>query len=398
MKKFTSILLTLVLACGVLLAMPFSANAVFEDAISATPITLDTQATAVIPWRGEAYFSFTPTESGLYRFYSDYTGSSFDPLGRLYDMNLNILAHDFISDGNYCLFYRLEAGKAYYFGASLDNPRILTTRYSVFLTKVKEITSIEVIDNRKPVLTENVDGLWRWSYDYDMELFEYDFPMHYLTLLITYEDGSSMEEDRGWRDFRLETGYWLSLESDQSSNPWEPGAHSFILYARMGGTDDIQTSFDIMIKNFADAVAGCPALNLNTATTVVPQAYGTIFFSFTPAESGSYRFYTKSGSDRFYSEALEFAVPFINLYDAKGDRVYYYFSSEYMIYDLEAGETYYYAVSSDGNNTGSFSLYVEEYTPPIVTPLMHFLTRVLEFFLVIWGWFSYFIWFWRLPI
>jgi|GEM_PF-5447402 len=497
MKKLTSILLTLVLALGALLVIPLGASAAAGDAISATPIKLDTEATAVIPWRGTAYFSYTPTESGLYRFYSAYNGIlDIDPVGRILDADGDELAYDDDSAGNlnFSVSYRLEAGKTYYFGASLLSDRLLTTRYPVFLTKVtatpialdtptdvavprggevlfsytpavsgmyrfyssrtgtsitlpagrildangdelaydmgsgggidfgiinmnfsvscylkagenyyfatksyiemsstarysvcltklKEITSIEVIDNAIPELIENIDGYSAWT-DNDVEFFYYYYYYGDLTIKATFEDNSTVELN-GY-DFYRKTGYLLVPEDDQYDNPWGPGMHSCAVY--LAEDENIRTNFTVKVKSFTEEMASAQVLSLGVQTTaVIPQDGGVTYFKFTPAESGSYR---------FYSSAARGLDPYVSLHGANGAWLgsdddggrNYNFS---LVCDLTAGETYYFAAGfyySDG--TGSYPVCLEKYTPP------GFFVRLLAFFQSIFDWlFNLFFWF-----
>ena len=82
-----------------------------------TPLTLGTEVNAVIEKAGEyAYFSYTPTATEMYAFYS---GGDQDTYGYIYDSNQNELDVD--DDGgegnNFRIRYTLEKEKTYYFGA-----------------------------------------------------------------------------------------------------------------------------------------------------------------------------------------------------------------------------------------------------------------------------------------
>ena len=98
-----------------------------------TPLTLDVSATAVIETAGDyAYFSFTPTESKYYNFYS--SGSN-DTYGYLYDAEWNMLSSN--DDGgegnNFLITAQLQAGTTYYFGARYYSSSA-TGEFSVLLT------------------------------------------------------------------------------------------------------------------------------------------------------------------------------------------------------------------------------------------------------------------------
>jgi len=259
MKKLTSILLALILALGILLAVPFGASAAFGD--GATPITLNTQVTAVVSAGSLAYFSFTPAESGLYSFASKATtDEDFDPIGHIYNASGTRLAsHDDVDywgdDYNFNVVFILEAGKKYFFGAGLYYN--VSGSYPVLLTKT-----------------------------------------------------------------------------------------------------------------------GCDSLSLNTKTNVyIENEDDVVFFSFTPAKKGTYRLYSDTPKNSYID-------PYVTLYDAVGNRLGYdddggnnwNFS---LRYNMDAGKTYYFAVSADDDGV-SFPIYLEEYNPTLLNRAINFISTVLN--------------------
>lgn len=120
-----SLLLALLLC---LLAWPALADT------QATALTLDTPATVEINTANEkVYFSFTPSETDAYSFYST---SEYDTYCSLYSADMRKLTYD--DDGgdrlNFKLEYKLEAGQLYYFEAHfLSSDK--TGAFDVTLTK-----------------------------------------------------------------------------------------------------------------------------------------------------------------------------------------------------------------------------------------------------------------------
>ena len=84
-------------------------------------ITLDEVKTVEYTEIGQRYnFTFTPTEDGVYNFYSEYTEDNLDMYGYLFDNEGKIIkTHDDIggSNRNFRITYFLKAGNTYTFGA-----------------------------------------------------------------------------------------------------------------------------------------------------------------------------------------------------------------------------------------------------------------------------------------
>ncbi|MCL2022744.1 MAG: InlB B-repeat-containing protein [Oscillospiraceae bacterium] len=114
MKKLTSVFLALLLAAGVLAAVPISANGE-NTAQSATQLSLKYYYTRSVADQSEEFwFSFTPAVSGFYEFYSN--SDTLDPYCELLNTDFESLTR---ADDDYGLDfyinYWLNAGEQYYF-------------------------------------------------------------------------------------------------------------------------------------------------------------------------------------------------------------------------------------------------------------------------------------------
>ena len=119
------------------------------EPVNATPLTLNQAATATISQAGGcAYFSFTPTESGTYVFYSVYPaeGEQRDTYGYLYNANMEQLAYDDDGgdDNNFRITYDLTAGTTYYFGARYYSGDV-TGAFDVYLKKYAGLVSVSPV-------------------------------------------------------------------------------------------------------------------------------------------------------------------------------------------------------------------------------------------------------------
>lgn len=122
---------TLMMILLFLLCFSTAAFAEFSYASEAQPIDLDSSVEAEISvGGGSVYYSFVPSASGTYSFFS--TGDQ-DTYGYLYDSNGTQLLSDDDSGGNsnFKISYQFEAGKQYYLGARFyDNTLTAALRSS----------------------------------------------------------------------------------------------------------------------------------------------------------------------------------------------------------------------------------------------------------------------------
>lgn len=111
-----------------------AANVTIENP---TPLTLNEEAAADITAPGQiAFFSFTPSESGVYIFKAL---ADDDTYGYLYDSAKNQIASDDDSgdDNNFLIRYELTAGSTYYYGARWYDRTSQTGSFPVILTYLR---------------------------------------------------------------------------------------------------------------------------------------------------------------------------------------------------------------------------------------------------------------------
>ena len=121
------------------------------------PLTLGTETEVNLDQRGHyARFSFTPDESGRYRFYS--TGD-YETFGCLYTSDMIILAGSYILDdvGNFCIDYELEAGKTYILSAEFNYATEIGT-FNVCVEKCVEPEKIPLELNSTATATIDYPG------------------------------------------------------------------------------------------------------------------------------------------------------------------------------------------------------------------------------------------------
>ncbi len=105
-----------------------------------------------------------------------------------------------------------------------------------------------------------------------------------------------------------------------------------------------------------------PVLELDVPTQVtINEAYGDVRFQFTPAESGKYVFESAGDMDTK-----------CDLYDSEknwltGDDDTGYDYNFKLIYELEAGKTYYFVAFFSGSSTGSYTFTLKQWNPWPVT-------------------------------
>lgn len=106
----------------------------YKVTLSQTPVAGsftegETKTVTVTEPGQDFYYMFTPTETGVYAFYTD---SSVSTYSRLYDGMLNSLSYTYSSGQNYTVAYRMTAGETYYLYTRL-NSTAATGSYTVRL-------------------------------------------------------------------------------------------------------------------------------------------------------------------------------------------------------------------------------------------------------------------------
>ena len=84
------------------------------------------------------YFRFVPETADQYRFFSCHAKKNADPVGYLYDENMELLygSDDEDENVNFRIEWTLEKGKTYYFGCEIAGPE--EGIYNVVLEKIQQ--------------------------------------------------------------------------------------------------------------------------------------------------------------------------------------------------------------------------------------------------------------------
>ncbi len=266
LKKTLSCILALLV---LLTTVPVGGLTVSAAAIDHGEILPDTPTTATISVSGDvAVFSFTPTASGYYRFYSD---CGEDTYGYIYDANGNQLASndDGGNDYNFAVTYEMTADVTYQLQARYYDDEDKGS----FLVSVEKFTpwlieSVEFHD------VSVIEGNTNTAETYDEELGEnvqwqrYSYSYHFT---ITYSDGTTEERTTGYSHddnvIRDDAGYYyVSATDDQShTSPWGIGSHTVTGYVQ--GLDISDTYTVEVIENPIQSVTF-------SATTIIENTYG----------------------------------------------------------------------------------------------------------------------------
>ena len=136
-----------VLCCLTVVLFFFTGCALASVEDTAIPLTVNAFSTATISNGGDfAYFSFTPTTTGNYVWYSS---TDQDTYGYLYDANENMLSSndDSGENTNFKIIYELIAGEKYYFGARYYHSSN-TGSFDVVLKEYQGLTTAEAVESR----------------------------------------------------------------------------------------------------------------------------------------------------------------------------------------------------------------------------------------------------------
>lgn len=301
----------------------FSYTALTTALNNASPITLDNPMQTVISLDHQlAAYSFTPTVSGTYYFYS--TGS-YDTYGHLYDSNRNQLTanDDYGSDRNFRISYALTAGQTYYLVGRMLSSSAPGT-FSVTLERQKKISSLQIA--QMPTKTSYIAGVENYNYSFDG-----------LQVTVFFDDETSAIWSYSTSKYSFKD---RSVNIQYDSNILV-GNNQVII--EIGGKT---TSFNIQGVPFSEAVASVKSLQLDQPLPVAQSDSTFSIFRFIPSVSGSYQFSGNANFDSLY------------LYDADGRLLY---SSWWSLTDsLNKGETYYFAVRT--RQISSFDVLLERLT------------------------------------
>ena len=180
----------------------------------------------------KSLYSFTPSESGVYCFYSTTTGES-DPYACLLDADKKQLAQDDDGGGNlnFEINYALTAGETYYLEADAYSNRF---PYTLFV-KTSNISSIELVYAPTFEIEEYDARYGTWSTVYNGEIVDRYFRYYPYTaveeavLRVNYTDGTSKEIGNIGEEQNFSG---ISYDWNFSENPWTVGEdnHYYITY------------------------------------------------------------------------------------------------------------------------------------------------------------------------
>ncbi|MCL1901858.1 MAG: hypothetical protein FWG51_05640, partial [Firmicutes bacterium] len=230
----------------------------------------------------DIYFSFTPEESGYYRFYS-FDNMSCNPYGELYDENYHNIVRN-VNDGtlNFSIIIFLESGKTYYLHAYASSQNF-DGGYKVAVEKfVAEVLNLEtpaiVEEETYFSFTPEESGYYRF----------YSFDISSSSLIVGF--GSCSPVGNLYNEHFINIG----------NNSGDINYFSIVVYLQAGKTYMLHAfvneltyyedgwAYKVAVEKFVPRV-----LNLETPELVAEETY----FSFTPEESGYYRFYSFNNLD-----------------------------------------------------------------------------------------------------
>ncbi len=238
------------------------ANAVTDSSFRV--LELDTEYTVVIDEENASEtFSFTPSISGTYVYYSE---GGYDTYGCLYDSYGNQLIYndDGDIDLNFCVLYSLTAGTTYLYEARMLSSETYGS-FSVLLQKLVEVESIAVTKlPDQSTVNENLDGYWTTRWDEaaqeDVPFFYYEYSIYGMELTVNYTDGTSEAFTYDDSNYGYFNGYQMGYSVDQNASPWTLGGNAVAVTYR-----GAQTSFDFTV--IESPVAGITVTKLPDKST-----------------------------------------------------------------------------------------------------------------------------------
>ncbi len=310
-KRALSLVMIFAMAIGII---PMSAIAVYAaDDAEYPALVLDEEVVISTDEYegGDATFSFVPTETAYYSFYS--YNNDFDTYGYLYDSEMNEITgnDDGGEDTNFKINYTLTAGETYYFKSRPYYRDDASGAYTVKLTKLPAATSITIDEG---------DSLSGYVGDYAW-------------LYVSFDPEDAYEE--------------VTWESDNTSvvTVDENGRIEFI---GVGTATVTATSESGLEDSITITVKAIPEIELGSEVTVEINNEGEeARYYFTPTETDIYNF-TVIGDEYYYIEVYEADT---------NERVFYAYG--YNInrsVELTANTTYH--IVTGYSDTGSFALSV----------------------------------------
>ena len=305
---------------GILASVVWSGINVFaaDQPSDAPEIYLKEETEAVIAENDSCvYFSFTPVETAVYKFYSL---GEYDTWGCLYDADMNLINSDDDGgrDSNFQISSELKAGTTYYFSARFYNNEE-TGSFYVYLT---------------PYERTGIEGYVRDAEGEPLSGVE-----------VRYGGDLAYTDETGFYQLEVEAG---SEELIFSKDGYYELNYGYVLIE-----DGSVTEINVQMESRFPSDPPLLALDA-PSEAVIAEGGKSAFFRFVPARDGSYRFWSEGNNDTCGTLYNEYKAD-ITFNDDSGDD-----DRNFSIgYVLNAGETYYIETKIWGPTlTDSFPVYV----------------------------------------
>ena len=312
------------------------------EEVTILPLSVNTTTAVNIMEAGQlAYYSFVPDQSGNYTLTASSSGS--DTYCTLYDANWNLIATDDDSgDGlDFQLEHWLEAGSTYYFEVRYLSSS-LTGSFQILLTRSVTVLPLSLNVSTTVTITED-ERLAYYSFT-PSESANYT-----LTAYSSGNDTFCTLYDENWN--------WVTDDDDSSESndflleAWLEAGKTYYFEVRYYGSTT--GSFSILLTAEEEEEITAHPLTLNEYTTVTISTGGeSVYYFFTPSQSGYYTLESYSSSDDTYCTLLDADMNYLTSDDESGE------GSNFLLECyLEAGQTYYYSVQYFWTSTtGSFDI------------------------------------------
>jgi|GEM_PF-5838795 len=313
-----------------------------------TPVTYDGAAPS-------GAFFLTPAASGRYAIS---TGGDQYTVVALHDEQGRCLDDEWGTNAS--LTCRLEAGKTYIVLTRL-NDSTATGEYTVTAVKKPAMTGLTLaLKSEDSKLIIGYDG-YRSSY-WDAETSSYvyyaDFSkstiFNILTMTAVFEDDTT------------ETLYYYStlipVTAEYDCKTWTVGGTANTLTVHTGDSGEITASINIPVVSYAGQYTQYPALRLDTPQTVTytgMEASGALVF--TPAENGTYYFYSTPETTDTYAELYDDWGSWVAYSDDAGGTTFSFLIER----ELEAGKDYVLMTRTYARNEGEYDVVVSMTKPEI---------------------------------
>ena len=316
------------------------------DTLDAAPMELNTTMSAEIAEGGErVYFSFTPTESGRYIYYSESSENSY---GFIYDADRNMLDYDEYSPNGNDFFFvaNLTAGTNYLLSAMFYDTT-LTGDISITLEKIPVPETVPLVPDTEFIV--NIDH--RAGYASFTFTPTESGPYRFYSLGTMYTRGhiydSNMEQVAShWGD------YYEDRNFNVTANLKAGETYTFVTalgYPYQTGSFRIRLD-QLPLPEFHP-------IELNESTEVTITTPGeTVYFSFTPSETAGYKFYSTSNYIYdTYGYIYDSDLQILAENDDGGNNYQFHVS-----WRMEAGTTYILGARLLGDNTGIFNVHLDK--------------------------------------